>query len=428
MKRYGYLIEKVIEEDNLLDAFNKVMKGKKRNRTYFHYYQNRDQILREIAYEIENDLYAPAGYKEFELLDYYKPRVIQSLSFRDRIALHAIMSVIYETLRGQLIRDTFASLPERGIHDGFRRIQKALRNREGTKYCLKLDVQKFYGSVNQDILIAQLERKIKDQRMMNTLKRTIRTFESGLPIGFHSSQFLGNFYLCPLDHYVKSELGVKYYFRYCDDIVILSADKEELWRIFRCIKEFVESKLLLTIKGNYQVFPVKARGIDFLGYVIRHDYVRIRKKIKQKAARRLKRVKSRKRRTAVLGAFWGWVKHCDGKHLLNKLLSMKDFKELGIGYKPKDGKKRFDGELTRLGDLQNCEVVILDFEKGISTSQGDDRYVVQYEYQNTKGKFITNSEEMKNILDQVREAEALPFKTVIKREVFGQGKTKFVFT
>lgn len=107
---------------------------------------------------------------------------------------------------------------------------------------------------------------------------------------------------------------------------------------------------------------------------------------------------------------------------------MKDFKDLGITYKPKDGKKRFDGDLVRLGDIQNCEIVVHDFETGITTKEGDDRYIVQFEFNNERKKFITNSEEMKDILNQVREMNALPFKATIKREVFGQGKNKYVFT
>lgn len=433
MKRYGYLIERVIELENLSGAFDRVMRGKRKNKTYRYFVSNKDRILRELAYEIENDLYTPKGYNEFGLVEYDKLRTIQSLSFRDRIALHAIMSIVSETLGGMLIRDTYASLPGRGIHDGFSRVRKALRNHEGTRYCLKLDLRKFYHSVDQDVLLALLARKIKDRRMMNTLTRIVRTFSPGLPIGFHSSQFLGNFYLWPLDHYVKIELGVKYYFRYCDDIVVLSSDKEELWRIFRGVKDFVETKLHLSVKDNYQVFPVEARGIDFLGYVIRHHYVRLRKKIKKTAAWRLKKVKSRKRRTAIRGAFWGWVKHCDSKHLIKKLFSMKDFKELGIKYEPKDGKKRFSGELARLSDLQNCEIIVHDFERDIPTRYskeegGGGRYVVQIEYNNERKKFITNSDEMKNILEQVAAAGALPFKTTIKRESFGQNKAKYVFT
>jgi len=428
MKRHGYLIEKVTAQENLDDAFQSVMRGKRRTRTVRRYLRDRERILAGIAADIAADTYEPRGFYAFRIIEYGKERNIQSLPFRDRIALHAIMSVLEELFRPMLIRDTYASIAGRGIHDGLARVRRALRDRQGTRYCLKFDLKRFYPSVDQGLLIEMLARKIKDGRMMNTLRRIIGSFDEGLPIGFHSSQQLGNFYLFPLDRYVKAELGVKYYFRYCDDVVILSASKQELREVLGKVRRFIEERLRLTMKSNYQIFPVEARGIDFLGYVIRHDYTLIRKRIKQRAARRLASVKSAKRRAAIVGALWGWAKHANCGTLLKKLLGMKDFKELGIRYKPEDGKKRFTGELVRLGDLQNCEITVHDFETDITTKEGDGRYVVQIELGGERKKFITNSEEMKNILNQVRAAEALPFRTTIKREVFGQNKNKYVFT
>ncbi|OAV69157.1 Retron-type reverse transcriptase [Bacteroidales bacterium Barb6] len=278
-------------------------------------------------------------------------------------------------------------------------------------------------------MIDMLKSRIKDVRMLNTLSRIPESYKSptGIPIGYHSSQLLGNFYLSGLDLHAKNELKVKYYFRYCDDIVILSASKEELHLLFEHIKEFTEERLHLAIKDNRQIFPVESRGIDFLGYVIRHDYIRIRKRIKQRAARRLHFLRSKSRRFVVAASFGGWAKHADSTNLFYKLTGMKNCKELGIYYKPTDGKKRFDGSLTPLGNLQNCEVTILDFETEIKTKEGEGRYVVQYELDGAKSKFITNSEEMKSILDQIRELKELPFKATIHRKAFGQGKTKYVF-
>ena len=225
MKRYGFLIEQVIEESNLIDAFDAVMRGKKRTRTVRYLIKHRDSLLSELTEEIKAGTYKPTGYREFEVVEHGKVREIQSLPFKDRIALHAIMNILGKVFGGMLIRDTFASLPKRGIHDGLKRVGKALKDKAGTKYCLKLDLKKFYHSVDQDVLIELLGRKVKDDKFMNILIGIIRSYDTGLPIGYHSSQWLGNFYLCLLDYYVKMELGVKYYFRYCDDIVILSSSK-----------------------------------------------------------------------------------------------------------------------------------------------------------------------------------------------------------
>lgn len=428
MKRYGYLIEQVIEESNLIDAFDAVMRGKKRTRTVCYLKRNRDKVLSQLAVAIKTGEYAVDGFREFEVLEHGKVREIQSLPFKDRIALHAIMNILGKVFGRMLIRDTFASLPNRGIHDGLHRVRKALKDVAGTKYCLKIDLKKFYHSVDQDVLIELLGRKIKDSRLMNILIGIIRSYDTGLPIGFHSSQLFGNFYLCLLDYYVKSTLKAKYYFRYCDDIVILSSSKKTLHAILEKMRTVIEGRLHLTVKSNYQVFPVEARGIDFLGYVIRHFYVQIRKHIKVRVARKLHRLKSKKRKYKVLASFWGWAKHCNSKHLFYKLTGMKNFKDLGIEYKPADGKKRFPGNKTSLNDLQNCTITVLDFETNVITKEGPDRYVVQYEMDGQKSKFITNSLEMKNILDQVRETNNLPFQTTIRRECFAPGKYKFNFT
>ena len=371
MKRYGYLIEQVIEESNLIDAFDAVMRGKKRTRTVCYLKRNRDKVLSQLAVAIKTGEYAIDGFREFEVLEHGKVREIQSLPFKDRIALHAIMNILGKVFGRMLIRDTYASLPNRGIHDGLRRVRKALKDVAGTKYCLKIDLKKFYHSVDQDVLINLLGRKIKDKRLMNILIGIIRSYDTGLPIGFHSSQLFGNFYLCLLDFYIKSTLRVKYYFRYCDDIVILSSSKKTLHAILEKMRTVIEGVLHLTVKSNYQVFPVEARGIDFLGYVIRHFYVRIRKHIKVRVARKLHRLKSKKRKYKVLASFWGWAKHCNSKHLFYKLTGMRSFKDLGITYKPTDGKKRFEGNLTPLSNLQNCTITILDFETDITTKQGE---------------------------------------------------------
>lgn len=125
MKRYGHLIEKIIEESNLLEAFSMVMRGKKRSRTVRYFKKNRDKILADLAEEIKSGKYAPEGFREFEVVENGKVREIQSLPFKDRIALHAIMAVLYrDVLGGMMIRDTYASLPKRGIHDGLNRLRK----------------------------------------------------------------------------------------------------------------------------------------------------------------------------------------------------------------------------------------------------------------------------------------------------------------
>lgn len=178
------------------------------------------------------------------------------------------------------------------------------------------------------------------------------------------------------------------------------------------------------------MFPVE-EGIDFLGYVIRPDYVRLRKRIKQKFARKMHEVKSRKRRRELIASFYGMTKHADCNKLFKKLTGkeMRSFKDLNVAYKPEDGKKRFSGVVVSIRELVNLPIVVKDFETGIKTEQGEDRCIVAIEVNGEAKKFFTNSEEMKNILAQVKEMpDGFPFETTIKTETFGKGRTKYVFT
>lgn len=157
----------------------------------------------------------------------------------------------------------------------------------------------------------------------------------------------------------------------------------------------------------------------------------MRKRIKQKMARKMHEVRSRKRRRELIASFYGMAKHANCNMLFNKLTGkqMKSFKDLKVAYKPEDGKKRFSGAVVSIRELVNLPIVVKDFETGIKTEQGEDRCIVAIEQNGEPKKFFTNSEEMKNILAQIREMpDGFPFETTIKTETFGKGRTKYVFT
>lgn len=133
----------------------------------------------------------------------------------------------------------------------------------------------------------------------------------------------------------------------------------------------------------------------------------------------------------MIASFYGMAKHANCNMLFNKLTGkqMKSFKDLKVAYKPEDGKKRFSGAVVSIRELVNLPIVVKDFETGIKTEQGEDRCIVAIEQNGEPKKFFTNSEEMKNILAQIREMpDGFPFETTIKTETFGKGRTKYVFT
>ncbi|MDD4115867.1 MAG: reverse transcriptase domain-containing protein [Massilibacteroides sp.] len=433
MRRKGYIIEEIVERSNMEDSFDYVMRKKKhkRSRTGRLLLKNREQVIDELSMSITSGTFNISGYREYEICERGKVRKIQCIRLKERIALNAIMRGDEKHLNRRFIADSAASIKGRGgLYLLKRMLRDMYRDQEGTSCVYKCDIRKFYQSVSQDAMMFVVRRFFKDKKLISLLENFVRMLPDGISIGLRSSQALGNLLLnYYIDHVIKDNMSEKYFRRYCDDMVIQRCEVKDLQPAIEAIHKGA-AMAGLQIKENEQVFNVNDRGIDFLGYVSYFDHIRVRKHIKQRFARRWNKVESKRRKQELLASFYGIAKHADANHLFKTItgIGMKDFKSLNVAYRPSDGKKRFSGAMTPLGDLQNCEIVVLDYETDIKTKQGDGRYVIQYEQNGQKGKFITNSEEMKSILDQIREAGELPFKAVIKREVFGQNKIKYNFS
>lgn len=434
MRREGHIIEEIVAYPNMAQSFDQVLRGtaRKRSRQGRYLLAHREEVIAELSAKIADGSYAiENGYRERTIIEGGKERRIQVLTMKDRIAVHAVMSVVDEHLKRRFIRTSSASIKGRGMHDLKAYIESDLRAYpDDTRYCYKFDISKFYESVDQQTIMDCVRHIFKDTKLIVILERFVRMMPTGVSIGLRSSQGLCNLLLSvALDHPLKDRLRTRFYYRYCDDGAVLAGSKEELWQIRDIVHKCVES-IGLKIKANERVFPV-TEGIDFLGYVIYPTHALIRKRIKQKFARKMGDVKSRKRRSVLTASFYGMAKHAQCNNLFNKLTGteMRSFKDLNVAYKPDDGKKRFPGAVVSIRELVNLPIVVRDFEMGVKTSQGEDRCVVAIEHNGEQKKFFTNSEEMKNILLQVKEMpDGFPFETTIRAETFGKGKTKYVFT
>lgn len=181
---------------------------------------------------------------------------------------------------------------------------------------------------------------------------------------------------------------------------------------------------------------VRGRRINFLGYCFTKDNVRMRKNMKKNFARKVKRIKSRKRNREIRASYWGWCKWGDCKNLWRTITNNDmSFADKGIKQsgRTKDGKKFFDVKETRLMDILNVPITVVDFETNVKTKQGEGRYCVFFEQNGQRSKFITNCYNLKDVLDQVREAEnngqkIFPVENVIvKRRSLGDGKSAYYF-
>ena len=433
MRREGFIIEEVIDYSNMANSFDTVLRGtrRKKSRQGRELLAHREEVIQELTEQIAKGEFRVKDYRERDIIEGGKVRRIQILSMKDRIAVHAIMNIVDAHLHKRFIRTTSASIKNRGMHDLKEYIQRDMQNDpDGTRYCYKFDISKFYDSVNQDFVMYCVKRIFKDEKLIAMLDNFVHMMPEGISIGLRSSQGLANLLLSIfLDHYLKDRYGVRYFYRYCDDGAVLAGSKAELWVIRDTIHELIED-IDLKIKANERVFPI-TEGIDFLGYVIYPNHSELRKRIKKRFARKMHTVKSKKRRRELIASFYGMAKHANCNHLFNKLTGkkMRSFKDLNVAFKPEDGKKRFAGAVVSIRELVNLPIIVKDFETGIKTEQGEDRCIVAIEMNGEAKKFFTNSEEMKNILSQIREMpDGFPFETTIKTEAFGKGRTKYVFS
>lgn len=307
--------------ENLRLADKKGQKGKKSQYGVRLHNLNQERNLFLLHESLINKTFTTSPYTIFKIRDPKERDVYRLPYYPDRIAQHAIMNVLESVFISTFTADTYSCIKGKGIHAAANAVKVALINdKAATTYCLKLDVKKFYQSIDHDILKTLLRKKIKDQDLLWLLDNIIDSAD-GVPIGNYLSQYFANFYLTYFDHWLKQEVKVKHYFRYADDLVILSESKLYLQRLNWEIAQYLKDKLKLTVKENYQVFPVASRGIDFVGYRFFHTHTFLRKSIKQNFARMLTNNPS----PHSVAAYYGWAKHGNCKNLLKKLLADEKF-------------------------------------------------------------------------------------------------------
>lgn len=316
MKRINGLFEKIVDMENILLADKKARKGKPNNYGIRLFDQSFDENIAALQNELKNGTYRTGEYEVFKIFT-PKEREIARLQYKHRIVHHAIMNVMEPIWVSQFVSGSYSCIKGRGIHRCLADVRKALKDIEGTKYCLKLDVQKFYPSIDRKILIGLISKKIKCARTIALHSEIINSAPGclGVPIGNYLSQFYANLYLTYFDHWIKEVKGVKYYFRYCDDMVILAPDKAELHKLLFEIRQYLYIQLNLTMKKNYQVFPVESRGIDFVGYKIFHTHTLLRKSIK-------KNLMKRRHNPRSIASYGGWAVHCNSVNLFRKTLKI----------------------------------------------------------------------------------------------------------
>lgn len=316
MKRKGNLYEKVYSLENLILAEKNARKGKSKQKGVRKFDLNKEDNLINLHHILLNKEYKTSEYKIWKIFDGKEREIFELPYYPDRICHHGIMNIIGDILTKSFIKNTYSCVKRRGIHKCLRDLNKSLKNKEETIYCLKIDIRKFYPSINKEILKKLLRKKFKDYELLNLLDEIIDSNNQGLPIGNYISQPLGNFYLNYFDHYLKEKLKLKHVFRYCDDIVILGNDKEYLRGVLINVIDYLCDNLKLKL-SNYQIFPVASRGINFVGYKSFHEKVLLRPKIKKNFIRMIRYNRNDK----SIASYGGWLKYGNCINLANKYIN-----------------------------------------------------------------------------------------------------------
>lgn len=354
MKRIGYLHEQVYDIENIEIADDKARKNKSIRWGIVKHDRNRQEENERLSEQLRDLVYETSEYSTFKVYEPKERLIFRLPYYPDRITHHAIMNVMEPIWTKIFIKQTYSCIKNRGIHNVAHDLKTALiEHPEETTYCLKMDVRKFYPSVNHDILCDIIKKKIKDKYLLTLLIGIIYSAD-GVPIGNYLSQFFANLYLAYFDHWVKEELKCKFYFRYADGIVILSSDKNFLRNVLMAIKMYLKEVLNLRLKSNYQIFPVDDRGVDFVGYRFYHTHVLLRKSIKIRLFKLIRRYQSGKIDKQELRrrmqSYFGWLKFCNSKNLLRKIQ-----RDTGLRFSNWDGKRsnisRFYNKYIHIVDI-----------------------------------------------------------------------------
>lgn len=300
MKSFRINQADMLSHDNIEKSFLKPSRGKRNREDVRAVLDNLEQEIEIVSKMLKEGTFKPKKHLPTVINEgsHQKVRRIIKPDYRyEQVVHHIVVQSMSEAIEHGMYIYVLGSVPNRGAHLGAKVIEKWIRtDKENTKYVLKMDIRHFFESVDHDILKKWLQKKFRDKFILDLLFLIIDGVDTGLPLGFYTSQWLANFLLQPLDHYIKEQLHVDKNTRYMDDIVCFGRNKKELHRVRKCIDEYLTEELHLTMKGNWQVFRFEyeteeyavmcdsLRNLEHLGNDL--DKMRIRHKSKQHRGKR----------------------------------------------------------------------------------------------------------------------------------------------
>ena len=331
LKNDGYELKLELPEKALIKADKKARRGKKNTYGVKLFDKDRDNKLLKLHEDLKSGNFKTSEYSVFKVYEPKEREIFRLPYYPDRIVHHAIMNILEPIWTKIFPYNTYSCIKGRGITGCKKQVEKIIDSykKSDKLYCLKIDIKKYYPSVDHDVLKSIIRRKFKDKRLLNLLDEIIDS-GIGLPVGNYLSQYLSNLYLCYFMHYVNEVLKVKVT-EYADDICFFSDNKSELHEVYNKVKNYLEGELKLTLKSNYQIFPISynrfdksGRALDYLGFKFYRNQVLLRRFIKCNLCKRLNKligILTIKELRIKLSSYIGWIKYSNSKNLFNKLLN-----------------------------------------------------------------------------------------------------------
>ncbi len=289
MKRIGNIIPRVAEYGNLTLAFWKAAKGKRLCREVRIFEANLTSHLAQLSQDVTSGMLIPGKFHRFVVCD-SKRRIIHAASFRERVLHHAIMNIVGADFQRGAIEQSYACRKGKG---NVAAVQRALHHTTTRSHYLKMDIRRFFDSIDHAILKDRFRRLFKDQRFLELLDCIVDSYQTkpgkGLPIGTLTSQYFANFYLDSMDHFIKEICKCRYYVRFMDDFVIWHGSPQQLQVWQNTIEGWLADYLMLRLKEGFRIGRT-TDGLLFLGYRLKPGKILLGRIARRRFKRRLAEV------------------------------------------------------------------------------------------------------------------------------------------
>lgn len=316
---------------NLRIAHARAKRHKAKHKCISEFEKNEVELLEKLKKSLDSGVFKTSTYTFKVINDSGKERVIAKLPyFPDRIVHHGYMNYLEPEFTKRFSSRSHASIPGRGIHAALRQVRYMLLHYpEQTRYCFKMDIKKCFWNIDHEILKEKLRALPCDEALFGALDELVDSFPQvddvisgirikrgiGVPIGNYPSQYLVNYLFTEFDKMLE-RMGYLHV-RYMDDICIFTATKEEAHAVKNISFQYFNYKLRMQIKENWQIYPVKSRGVDFVGYRIfpnrvlyrKVDFQRFRKRISEAYKHALRGGITEKDESRIY-SYAGWLRWC----------------------------------------------------------------------------------------------------------------------